>query len=97
MTPFEFLVASLAVYRMSLLLSEEDGPAWIFRKLRNVPPKKSSLHKGIRCVFCVSVWMASLVTAFLWWIDKVPAQETFLTGMALSGAAIALNQTFTKG
>jgi hypothetical protein len=97
MTPFEFLVASLAVYRMSLLLSEEDGPAWVFRKLRNVPPKKSSLHKGIRCQWCVSVWMASLVTTWLWWIGKVPAQDTFLTGLSLSGAAIVLNQTFTKG
>lgn len=97
MTPFEFTIAALAVYRLSLLISEEDGPAWIFRHLRNAPPKKSSLHKGIRCQWCVSVWMAGLVTVWLWWIGKVQPIDTPLISLALSGAAIALNQQFTKG
>lgn len=94
---FIFLIASLATYRLALLLSEEDGPMWMFRKLRNMPPKKSSAHEGIRCIWCVSVWMSMVTTTFLWWRGYIPGVEWPLYWMAIAGAAIGWNQMWTKG
>lgn len=96
MTWMLFLCGCLATYRMALLLSKEDGPAYVFRKLRNVPPKKSSMHDGIRCLFCASVWMSSLVTTFYWWRGWIEPMDIGLYGLAFSAVAICLNQMFTK-
>ena len=91
---FTFFIASLATYRLSLLVSKEDGPAWIFRKLRNVPPKKSSAREGVRCEWCVSVYASALVTWFTY--PHVTLYWAILYWLALSAAAICWNQAFTK-
>lgn len=91
-----FLVASLVVYRLSLLISEEDGPAWIFRKLRNVPSKKSSAHEGIRCIWCVGVYMSAIVATFLWWREYIPGAEWPFWWLGLAGAEVGLNQMWAK-
>lgn len=82
---------------MALMLSSESGPAWIFRKLRNVPHKKSSIHEGIRCIWCTSVWVAAATTTFFFWRGAFDLAEWPLYWLAFSGAAVALNQQFTKG
>ena len=97
MTVFEFVLGSLATHRLSLLVSHEDGPAWVFRKLRNIPDKKSSLHKGIRCQWCVSQWMGGAVASFYWWTGVLEPMDTILASLAFSSAAICVNQAFTKG
>lgn len=100
--PFEFLIYCLAVFRLSLLVSKEDGPAWIFRKLRRSVPARSSAKEGIHCIFCVSVWMAIPVSIFAFfhanwapWLQT--AGDWFCLMLALSTVAIVINQAFTKG
>lgn len=93
---FHFILGSLATYRLALMVSKEDGPAWIFRKLRNAPPRKSSIRQGIRCEWCVSIWASALVTAFLLWLGALPASQWPLWWLGMSAAAILLNQKFTK-
>jgi len=40
---FFYLVAGgLAAFRLSLLISKEDGPAYLFRKIRNLPASPSA-------------------------------------------------------
>lgn len=94
---FTFTVAAFATHRLALLVSKEDGPAFIFRKLRRLPPPKSSAKEGLACPWCVSVWMSAAVTTFLWWRGFVPGIDWALYWLAISSAAIAINQTFTKG
>lgn len=94
---FHFLLAVLAAYRLSLLVSKESGPAFIFRKLRRLPPPKSSAREGLSCQWCLSVYGSAVVTAFLWWRGVVPVWEVPLWWLAVSAGAIAINQTFTKG
>lgn len=100
--PFQFLLYALAVFRLSLLLSKEDGPAWVFRKLRRAIPKESSAKEGIQCQWCVSVWMAIPVSLFAVFQANLPhwiasTGNWFVLMLALSAVAIAINQTFTKG
>jgi hypothetical protein len=103
-TPFEFIVCALAVFRLSLLLSKEDGPMWVFRKLRRSVPAKSSAKEGISCPWCVSIWFANLVVLYLcaktFWLSEakwfIIAGDSFLLMLALSAGAIIINQQWTK-
>lgn len=71
-----FAKAGLAAYRLSLLISADDGPFDIFSKLRaHIDPKQRTWYgRGIRCVWCVSFWLTLilvLVAPFIpmWVID----------------------------
>lgn len=96
MTWLELLILSLATFRLSLLFSKESGPARIFRKLRHLPPPKSSAREGLSCQWCMAVWSSAFVLAlFLLWNNFWTM--AFLYMLAVSGAAICWNQAFTKG
>lgn len=96
MTPFDLLILSLATFRLSLLVSKEDGPYWVFQKLRRIPPPKSSTREGLNCQWCVSVHAATLILSmFLFWNNFWTM--AFIYMLAISGAAICVNQQFTKG
>lgn len=102
---FEFILGALAVYRLSLLVSKEDGPAWVFRKLRRSVPAKSSMKQGISCQLCMSMYAAILVSGYflaksLW----LSAPDWFTIGgdcviilLALSAASIIVHMHTTKG
>jgi sterol desaturase/sphingolipid hydroxylase (fatty acid hydroxylase superfamily) len=99
MSWMQLLIAGLAAFRLTILISKDDGPGFIFWKLRQAPKPKSSLKEGISCPFCVSIWFAAPISAYE--LIHKPAWLThcgdfFLLWMALSGIAIILNQAFTK-
>ena len=94
---FYLLVGGLAAFRLSLLVSKEDGPAYIFRKLRRLPPPESSVKEGLSCEWCMSIWAGALVSGYLCWIDVVPGTEWPLYWLATSAIAILCNQQWTRG
>lgn len=90
------IVGGLATFRLALMVSSESGPAFIFRKLRRLPPAKSSLKEGLSCIWCQSIWFSAPVTAFEWWLGLIPAKETPLYWLAISAVAIIINQQWIK-
>lgn len=92
------MIAGLATYRISLLVTKEDGPAFIFERLRKVPSKKSATYEWLTCIFCFSM-SASAVVCFLMWLSGLRQgwPKWFIIWCALSAFAIAMNQRFTKG
>lgn len=97
MTFLDLLIYSLACFRLSLLLTVEDGPAFIFRKLRNVPPQKSSLHKGIRCQWCAGIWMSIVVMACHFYRATIPwIEPLFIWPLAVAAVSIVVNQQWVK-
>lgn len=98
LTWLEFAVASLATFRLSLLVTNEDGPAKLFARLRRIPKAKSSTHEWLTCLWCFSVTASALVCLCLWYTGvRQHWGDWLLTWWALSAAAIGLNQTLTKG
>lgn len=93
---FILLLGSLVTFRLALMFSKESGPGRIFKKLRHAAPPKSATREGLSCLHCESVWWAAPVTAFLWWLDLIPAWHTPLYWLALSGVAIILHHAFTS-
>jgi hypothetical protein len=101
MTWLSFTLYSLAVFRLSLMISKEDGPAWIFRSMRSLvsrkAPKSTHLDEGIKCQWCASIWMAALFVACRHFFINSYFFQLSVILLALSGAAIVINQAFTKG
>lgn len=94
---FALILGGLATFRLSLLVSKEDGPAFVFRKLRRMPPAKSATKEGLSCPFCVSVYAAALVTGYEYWIGLIPGRLCPLYWLGMSSLAIFANQQWTKG
>lgn len=98
MTPLEFTILSLATWRLSSLLTREDGPFYIFRRLRElngivhdedgnaivVPERFFALL--LSCSWCVSIWVAFFVVLF-WYI--MPG-VLFIVSLVLALSAIAI-------
>lgn len=63
MTPFTFIVAILAAYRVAVLIAREEGPFSMFATIRGkVDPNQTSwLGRGLNCAACVSFWTSLLV------------------------------------
>ena len=87
MNVFEFILASLAVWRFTHLLAAEDGPLNVLAWLRR---KAGSGFWGtlLDCFYCLSLWVAIpfaiLMGGSRW--------QKFLLWPALSAAAILLNR-----
>jgi len=94
---FFLILGGLAAYRLALLVSKEDGPAYIFRRLRHLPTEESSAKVGLSCEWCVSVWAGALVALYMWWIGLFPGAEWPLYWLAISALAIIFNQQWTRG
>ena len=101
MTALQFILLALAVYRLALMVSKEDGPTWIFRKIRRSVPAKSSAKEGIQCTLCVSAWASIPISLFAYFHESLPlwariTGDCFILMLALSGAAIVVHMHTTK-
>jgi hypothetical protein len=92
---FYLVLGGLVTFRLALLVSHEDGPAFVFRKLRRLPPPKSSAREGLSCPWCVGVWASGLVTGYYGWLEVVTAHDWPLWWLAMSAIAIVINQQWT--
>lgn len=90
MTPLEFVVISLAVWRVSRIIAMEDGPFNVFDAIRlrlKVHEGRTWIQKGIVCIGCISFWVGMLAAvAFVdgpWW-------GVILHGLAFSAVSVIL-------
>jgi hypothetical protein len=80
-----FVVAVLAVWRVTHLLAREDGPADLVYRWR-ARLGDGAVGRGVDCFYCLSVWVAAPFALFVAgrWLDRL------VTCLALSGAACLL-------
>lgn len=84
------IILSLATYRLSYMVSSEDGPWRVFSKLRKAPPVRSGARQWLSCPFCFSVTAAAVLS--LLWMTEEPAAVWFVSVLAISGAAVVIHQ-----
>lgn len=108
LTWIHLFVYGLACFRLAIMLSEDDGPWGMFRKLRsalkreaktNTTLRKSEVHKGVECVKCDSIWIATPIAIFVHHHDSLAdwfsaTGDIVLLVMAISALAILLNRAF---
>jgi len=93
---FHLVLGGLVTYRLSLLISKEDGPAYVFRRIRKLPPPSTSVREGLSCEWCMSIWTGALVATYYWWIGVISGVEWPLYWLAMSTLGIICNQQWTK-
>lgn len=99
------IIAILAVYRITFMLHNESGPGDIFTRLRtrlgvrydqySNPQGTNWISEGILCFMCLSVWIATLITAALVlgaFLRVLEAILIVLAPFAFSGGAIFLKK-----
>lgn len=87
MQPLTFLLASLAVYRLSRMITDEEGPFTVFTKLRGLAPTTSWVGRGMECIMCMSFWVALPIALYVDGTWTVP-----LTWLALSGVTVLIRK-----
>jgi len=87
MTDFwpSFVLASLAVWRLSHLLAFEDGPFDLIVRLR---ASLGGAGRVLDCFYCISLWVAAPMALF---VDS-KAPNWWCIWLALSGAAGLLHR-----
>jgi hypothetical protein len=81
----EFVISTLAVWRLSYLFSQEDGPFDVVIKLRKLIGH-GFFGSLLDCFYCLSLWIS---IPFAVWICDDWA-EGIITWLALSSAACIL-------
>src|ERR1044072_3170318 len=82
-----FLIAMLAVWRVTHLFWGEDGPGDIFVRLRRLAGR-SLFGQLLDCFYCLSLWVAAPTA----WLLGVTWLERGLLWFGLSGGAILLER-----
>ena len=82
-----FVLATLAVWRVAHLLVHEDGPKGLISQLR-VLAAGTEIGRALDCVGCMSLWLA--LPASVWVSRRL--SEFLPTWLALSGAAFLLER-----
>jgi hypothetical protein len=85
-------IFSFCVYRISFLLSEEDGPFGLVIKFRKLLGK-SWLGKLMDCFYCTSIWISFLLVFIF---VKGELMTLVMESFATSGAAIAIHKLTSK-
>lgn len=80
MTPIEFIILSLATWRLSSLLVNEAGPKNMFGKFRtwagirvdaySQPYATGFLSELLMCVWCTSVWVG-IGLSLIYWLSPI--------------------------
>lgn len=87
MSTLRFVAYCMAVWRISYLLTQEDGPFGVALKLRERTGITYSTNgialswpdwNPLYCTYCTSVWVAMLVYLLPAWIHTVSAASGFV-------------------
>lgn len=99
------VIAILATYRMALLLPEDDGPFYVFMRIRTFTTNKAMneksrtgfwhmLDEGITCPYCMGLYAAILAALLVAWDNYYG--NIFLLTFAIAGGQSALQNLRRK-
>jgi hypothetical protein len=83
----DFVLATLATWRVAYFVSREDGPWQLGARLRSIG------GRGASCLYCVSVWVAAPLSLLVAGVTG----RTLLVWVAISGAACLLDRATERG
>jgi hypothetical protein len=86
-----FIIVSLAIWRITHLLSKEDGPFNVIYRLRRLAGE-GLWGELLDCFYCLSIWIS---LPFALWIGTT-VKEKLLLWMAYSGLACLLEKVTGK-
>lgn len=91
MKVFDFIVLSIATYRLTVLVTRDACPFHVCSKLREI-----DRLKVLKCPFCSSVWLSALLnTIYYFTCAKTDGVVFACLIFAMSGIAVMLDRIFT--
>lgn len=90
------ILGMMFTHRLALMLSSEEGPLAIFAKMRRQVPPKTNPGRGIRCLWCWSIYISAGVTFFFVTQNIIPWKWSLIVWLAISSGAICIHSKFTK-
>lgn len=83
-----FLISSLAVWRITHMLLEENGPWELFKRVQNWSDSRNPnvLKEMLQCFYCTSVWVSLPFAIYL----GANFIEYIIYTMALSAVAMLI-------
>lgn len=87
MTLLQLIFIILAIYRVAHLLTRETGPFRMGERWRNLHTGDDWIGEGLRCLWCVSFWLA--LPAGVWLGGP---SEGWLAWLGIAGAVVALDK-----
>lgn len=84
------VLAPFAVYRIALMLAQEEGPFALFEKFRNLYVKNDWLGRGLRCPACISFWAGLTMAILLYYLHSWYLFQVGVFWLGLSGVSVAL-------
>lgn len=88
-----FIIAMLATWRISVMLTREEGPFQIVVVARSILYKIKGLSALADCLFCASIWIGLFAAITM----LIPYVRWWLVPFALSGGAILIDGLFRSG
>lgn len=90
MTPWLFVLATLAAYRISYAIVREEGPLGVFLFVREHidPNQRTWRGRGLACILCVSFWV-TLIIALL-------VGASWVEWLAMAGAIVVWREVISK-
>ena len=94
-----FALSVAAVYRVSHMIANEDGPFDVFVFIREKAGQSNWIGRGANCVLCISFWL-SIIPAFAM-IHNVgffrsTSETLILYWLAIAGAVLIVHKYFIK-
>ena len=86
-----FALSVLAVYRVSHMIANEDGPFDVFVFIREKAGQRNWIGRGLNCVLCISVWL-SIIPA----IAMTRSAEFVLYWFAIAGGVLVIHKYFNR-
>ncbi len=83
------IAIALASYRVSRMISEEEGPWEAFTRLRGMVFRRAPnawIERGVNCPLCLSFWICIILTA----VSRLPFASYGIMALAASGVASLL-------
>jgi hypothetical protein len=87
MEHFDFLLGTLATWRVAALLVREDGPFDLFARLRRAAAGTMA-GRALECFFCTSLWTAA---PFALWVEGA-GRRWLIVWLAVAGGAALLER-----
>ncbi len=100
MAIIQLIIAILATYRLAHLFPEDEGPLFVFVRIRSFVAMKAmaendslgkwyNLDRGINCIYCCGLYMAMLIAI-------LSKRQTIYGDLFLLVFAIAGGQSFLQ-
>lgn len=89
----EFTICVFAIYRVSYMIAQEEGPFGIFAFIQGKTAKQSNwFERGMNCLMCISFWLSLLASLYL----SQSVVQFFLYWFSIAGGVLVLHKWLNK-